>query len=41
MEERNLRGVHSSGSSGDDNVDGRDDTNFSDGGDFVRFNDRH
>jgi len=41
MEERNLRGVHSGGSGRDNNRYGGNDTNFSDGGDSVRFNDGH
>lgn len=41
MEERNLRGVHSSGSGGDSDVNGGDNSDFGDSGEFVRFNDGH
>lgn len=37
MEERNLRGVHSGGSRGDNDIDGGDGSNFSGGRNFVGF----
>lgn len=41
MEERNLRGVHSGGSSSDGNINGGGYSDFSDSGDSVGFDDGH
>jgi len=38
MEKRNLRGVHSGGSRGNDNIDHRNGSYFGGGGNFVGFN---
>jgi len=39
VEKRNLRGVHSGGSGGDDDIQVRDHTDFSGGLNFVGFDD--
>jgi len=40
VEERDLRGIHSSRSGGDNDINGGDDTNFSRGFNFIFFNNR-